>query len=50
MNTAKWAIVEKVSNKGNAYTVLQVTFENGYVFETFLTREQVYILSSIVKK
>lgn len=32
---------------GNAYTVLCVEFENGYVLETFLTREQEYILNEV---
>lgn len=32
---------------GNAYVVLCVEFENGYVVESFLTREQEFILKDV---
>lgn len=37
-------IVEKTSKAGKPYKVLQVTFPNGYVFETFLNNEQSFII------
>lgn len=32
---------------GNSYVVLCIEFENGYILETFLTREQEYILNDV---
>lgn len=40
----KAVIVEKTSKAGKPYKVLQITFPNGYVFETFLNNEQSYII------
>ena len=40
----KAVVVEKTSKAGKSYKVLQVTFPNGYVLETFLKTEQAYIL------
>ena len=40
----KAVIVEKISKAGKPYKVLQVTFPNGYVFETFLNDEQSFII------
>lgn len=39
---------KKSSKSGNSYNVLEVTFSNGYVFETFLNQEQLFILNSLV--
>lgn len=42
-------IEKRVSKKsGSMYSVLVITFKNGYKFETFLNNEQVYIIGSIV--
>lgn len=40
---------EKRTSKktGNPYVVLCVEFENGYVVENFLTREQEFILANV---
>lgn len=40
----KAVVVEKTSKAGKPYKVLQVTFPNGYVLETFLKTEQAYII------
>ena len=40
----KAVIVERTSKAGRLYKVLQITFPNGYVFETFLNNEQSYII------
>lgn len=40
----KAVIVERTSKVGKLYKVLQITFPNGYVFETFLNNEQSYII------
>ena len=40
----KAVIVERTSKAGKLYKVLQITFPNGYVFETFLNNEQSYII------
>lgn len=42
--------VERVSKAGNTYQVLCVEFENGYVYENFLSNEQVYILHDVPLK
>lgn len=43
--------LKKESKKtGNPYITLCIEFENGYVLETFLSREQDYILSGIPLK
>lgn len=47
MGVSKVYRVEKVSKKGNTYQVLRVVFENGYVYENFLTNEQQYILQEV---
>ena len=39
--------VERVSKAGKNYQVLCVEFENGYVYENFLSNEQVYILKDV---
>lgn len=38
---------KRESKKGNVYVVLCIEFENGYVHESFLTREQEFILSDV---
>lgn len=40
---------EKRTSKktGKEYVVLCIEFENGYILDTFLTREQVYILNEV---
>lgn len=40
----KAVIVEKNSKAGKPYKVLQITFPNGYIFETFLNNEQAFII------
>lgn len=39
----KAVIVERTSKAGKLYKVLQITFPNGYVFETFLTMNKVIL-------
>lgn len=40
-------IVTKQSKAGNEYQMLQITFVNGYVFETYLKPEQLFIVNNI---
>ena len=46
----KAVIVEKTSKAGKPYKVLQITFPNGYVFETYLNNEQSYIIELNLNK
>lgn len=39
--------VKKVSKSGNPYTVICIEFENGYIYENFLTNEQEFILKDV---
>lgn len=41
------SLVTKKSKLGNDYTVLQVVFQNGYKFESFLKDEQLFIINSM---
>lgn len=38
---------KRVSKNGKSYTVLCVEFENGYIYENFLTNEQDFILKDV---
>lgn len=43
-------VVKRVSKSGNEYSVIRVTFEGAsYVFESFLSNEQTYILEGIIE-
>lgn len=45
MKNCKYELVEAVSKQGKTYYQLRIAFDNGYVFETFLNRDQLYIIS-----
>lgn len=38
---------ERTSKAGKQYQVLCLVFENGYMYENFLSNEQQYILSDV---
>ena len=40
-------VVTKQSKAGNTYQMLQIMFTNGYVFETYLKPEQLFIINNI---
>lgn len=40
-------LVTKKSKAGNDYQMLQVTFANGYVYESYAQAEQVFIINSM---
>lgn len=44
MRDCKYEVVEAVSKNGKPYKQLQVIFSNGYVFTTFLTNEQFFVI------
>ena len=41
---------ERISKAQKPYQVICVVFENGYVYENFLTKEQQYILADVPLK
>ena len=41
------SLVTKKSKAGNDYQMLAITFNNGYVFETFAKAEQLFIINSL---
>lgn len=41
------SIVTKKSKAGNDYQMLQVTFANGYVYESYVKPEQLFIINSM---
>lgn len=41
------SLVTKKSKAGTDYQMLAVTFVNGYVLETFLKQEQLFIINSM---
>lgn len=42
------SLVTRKSKAGNDYTVLRVTFENGYHIDNFLTQDQLFIVRGLV--
>lgn len=40
------AVKDCISSKGKAYSVLEIHFDNGYVFNTFLNNEQKFCIES----
>lgn len=44
------AVEEKTSKAGKPYNVLVITFNNGYVFETFLNNEQTFCIKSALER
>lgn len=40
------SIVDCVSSKGKPYSVLEIHFDNGYVFKTFLNNEQKFCVEN----
>lgn len=45
MKDCKYEVIEAVSKQGKTYYQLRIAFSNGYVFETFLNKEQLYIIN-----
>lgn len=43
-------LVTKKSKAGNDYTVLRVTFSDGYAVDNFVTADQLYIINDILSK
>lgn len=43
--TVKFWLEEKVSQKGNKYTVMVIVFPNGYKYESYVSNEQIFILN-----
>ena len=41
-------LVKKISKENKPYFRLMLVFTNGYVYETYLTNEQLFILSQIL--
>lgn len=42
--------VSRISKAGNSYQVLVVEFTNGYIFESFISNEQAFCMSSLPLK
>lgn len=44
------SLVTKKSKAGNDYTVLRVTFLNGFTIDNFVDHNQLYILNDLASK
>lgn len=43
-------LVQKKAKSGNFYTVIRITFKDGYQYENFLSNDQKYIIDTIQQK